>query len=140
MKFGIAERYRLEVHWQQAIYNQEGEAELVGCCFGGPVIGEVQEMNQQDAIDIDFGKQYLIFVPKYYVANVSWSGVRHTSQRIYLDNVVVRHSNINAVPKFKDNDFIVIDTTNHEDEKHEHHLTYPSYLINKDGDLYNFGR
>jgi len=47
--------------------------------------------------------------------------------------------NINIVPKLRNNDYIAIDTKDHEDEKHQHNMTYISYLLKADGSLYNFG-
>jgi len=81
----------------------------------------------------------LVFVPNYYVARLAWSGVKHTSEMIYLSNAVLRSAKINSVPKLQDKDYIVIDTENHEDEKHMYNLTYASYLIKPTGELYNFG-
>jgi hypothetical protein len=47
--------------------------------------------------------------------------------------------NINVVPKLRNNDYIVIDTENHEDEKHQYNMLYSAYLVGKNGALYNFG-
>ena len=140
MKFRISEKYRLEIYWRKAIYEQEGLAELKGCYLAGPALKEVEEINKEDHIDLDFTKQYVVFVPSYYVARLSWKGVKYTPERIYLDNVTLNNKHVNSVPKLEDSDLIVVDTKNHEDEKHEHHLTYPSYLISSDGELYKFRR
>lgn len=137
MKFGVAERYRLEIYWNKAIY-KEGEVSLLGCCLAGPVIKEIDQMEQEDSIALDFSNQYRIFVPQHYVARLSWKGVSHTSTKIYLDNVILSNKFTNSVPKLNDNDFIVVDTKDHTDTKHEYNLMYPAYLINRDGNLHNF--
>jgi hypothetical protein len=45
---------------------------------------------------------------------------------------------LNVVPKLKNNDYIIIDTSKHEDEEHLYNLVYTSYLVNENGELYNF--
>lgn len=137
-EFSISEKYRLEIHWTKAIYEQEGIAKLLGCYFGGPVIKEVGAMNQEDMMKLDFGDQYIVFVPYFYIATLSWKGVRRIEDRIYLDNVLLTNDNVNSVPKLNDNDYIVIDTKDHEDDKHQYSLVYPSYLIRFDGEKYDF--
>lgn len=136
--FRISERFRLEVHWEMVTYEQDDIANLVSCCLSGPVIKEVESMNPMDSISLDFGNQYIIFVNNFYIAQLSWQGVKQTTDRIYLQNVTLTNRNVNSVPKLRDNDYIVIDTKDHEDAKHQHNLTYPSYLIRSDGNMYKF--
>ena len=140
MKFRISEKYRLEIYWGKVVYEQEGIAKLEECYLSGPALKEVEEINQKDHIDLDFTKQYIVFVPSYYVARLSWNGAKQASNRIYLKDVSLENKHINSVPNLNHDDFIVIDTKDHEDERHEHHLTYSSYLIKSDGDLYKFRR
>jgi hypothetical protein len=101
-------------------------------------LNEVWQLQQEDYIDLDFGGQYLIFVDFYYVARLSWKGVNHTPEKILLSNVVLKNNNLNVIPKLNNDDYIVINTQNHEDKKHLYSLVYPSYLIRKDGELYDF--
>jgi hypothetical protein len=135
----LENRHRLEIHWEKVSYNQEGTAVLEGCSLSGPILSEVSEMEQEDSIALDFTNQYIVFIPNYYIARLAWSGVKHTQEKIYLYNAVLKNKSINSVPKLQDEDYIVIDTENHEDDKHMYHLTYPSYLIKPTGELYNFG-
>jgi len=139
MEFSVSEKFRLEIRWQKVIYNQEGIAEFAGCYLSGPVLKEVAEMEQKDSIALDFGTQYAVFVPNYYVAKLSWEGARHTPNKIYLDNAILKNRYLNSVPKLNDNDYILVDTKNHEDEKHQYYLSYISYLVKSDGELHNFG-
>ena len=138
MEFSVSERFRLEIHWKKVIYDQEGVAKLEGCYLSGPVIKEVAKMEQKDTISLDFGNQYVIFTPNYYVARLSWEGVRHTPHRIYLDNAILKNKFLNSVPNLNYNDYIIVDTKNHEDDKHQYHLSYPAYLIKFGGEIYNF--
>ncbi len=140
MGFRIAEKYRLEIRWKKAIYEQEGLARLEKCYFTGPVLKEVNQINQEDHMNLDFSNQYIIFVPSYYIGRLSWKGANQTPEAIYLTDVLFKNKYINSVPKLNNDDYIVIDTKNHEEEKHHFHLTYPSYLIRFDGELYKFER
>ena len=139
MEFSVAERYRLEVHWLKARYEVDQEAILDGCYLSGPVLSEVWELQPEDYIDLDFAGQYIVFMDFYYIARLSWKGVNHAPEKIELSNVVLKNNNLNVVPKLNDDDYIVIDTKEHEDQKHLYSLVYPSYLIRNDGTFYDFG-
>jgi hypothetical protein len=139
MKFRIAEKFRLEIRWDKVIYEQPGVAKLINCYLSGPVLKEVDEMNEEDYMSLDFKNQYIVFVPYYYVAKLSWKGINREPNKIYLSNAFLRNEHTNSVPKLNDNDYIVVDTSDHEDEKHQHNLVYPSYLIKETGELYKFG-
>ena len=138
MEFSISDRYRLELRWNEIIYKEDQKAVLKGCCFCGPVLGELLELNQEDSIELDFVNQYYVFIESFYIAKLSWSGARYTPDKIFLDNVLLENKHLNVVPKLNNEDYIVIDTTKHEDEEHLYNLVYTSYLVRKDGTLYNF--
>lgn len=137
-KFMLSERFRLELHWNKAMYDQDGVAKLEGAYFSGPVMREVEEINVKDFMTLDFVNQYLVFTKNFYVAILSWDGVRRVDNRIYLSNVELKNKHINSVPKLKDDDYIVVDTKNHVADKHQFYLNYPSYLIRSDGEQYKF--
>lgn len=138
-KFRVSERFRLEVHWDNVFYKKEGEAFLEGCYFSGPVISQVGPMSDKDVISLDFVGQYIIFIKSFYIANLSWEGIIRKTDKIYLNNAIIKNINLNILPKLKKDDYIVIDTQNHEDEKHNYNINYTSYLVNSDGILYSFG-
>ena len=135
----LGERYRLEIHWNKATYDEDGTAKLEGCYLSGPAIKEVLQMNENDGIVLDFATQYMIFIKYYYVAKLVWQGVKHDVDKIYLSNVTLSNRYLNSIPKLNDKDYIVIDTKDHENAKHQINLSYKSYLIKSDGELYNFG-
>jgi len=137
-EFMISEKFRMEIHWKKVSY-KEGIDNIQGCYLSGPVLKEVEQLNEEDFIKLDFSNQYIIFVKNYYIAKLSWSGVKHTPEKIFIYNTKLENMNINVVPKLRNNDYIVIDTENHEDEKHQYSMTYHSYLLKADGQLYNFG-
>jgi len=138
-EFIISERFRMEVHWEKVNYEKAGVANIQGCYLSGPVLKEVEQLKEEDFIKLDFTNQYIVFVKNYYTVKLSWYGVKHASEKIFLYNAKLENMDINAVPKLKDNDYIVIDTKNHEDEKHQYYMTYISYLLKSDGAQYNFG-
>lgn len=135
----ISEMFRLEICWASVKYERTGVAQLYGCYFSGPVISEIVGMREQDEINLDFVKQYPIIVNYFYIAKFKWCGIRMTVEKIFLDNVTLENKNMNVVPKLKKDDYIVVDTSGHQPETHYQNLTYPAYLLNKDGVLYNFG-
>jgi hypothetical protein len=138
MKFRIAEKFVLEVHWEKVVSEQEGMAKLQGCYLSGPVLKDVSQFNEKDFMDLDFGNQYQIFVRQYYVARFSWVGAVRKIDKISLNNVTLKNKYVNSVPKLNDDDYLIIDTKDHVVEKHQYHLVYPSYLIRFDGDRYDF--
>jgi hypothetical protein len=137
-EFMVSEKFRMEVHWEKVNYKEEDIANIQGCYLSGPVLKEVEQLNEEDFIKLDFASQYIIFVKNYYIAKLSWRVVKYTPEKIFLYNVKLENMNINVVPKLRNNDYIVIDTENHEDEKHQYNMTYSSYLLKADGSQYNF--
>jgi hypothetical protein len=138
-KFLISERFRLEIRWSKAVYVEDEIASLEGCYLSGPVLKEVNRLNNEDFIDLDFGKQYIVLLNDYYVARLAWKGVSYKEDKIELHNATLTNKHINTIPKLGSGDHIVVDTKNHEDTKHPFHLTYVSYLLKEDGALYDFG-
>lgn len=137
-KMLLSEKFRLEIHWDKSIYNQDGVVKFEECYLSGPAVKEVEQMNQKDSITMDFSNQYRIFINDFYTAIFFWDGVRQTSEKIYLYNVMLKNKYMNSVPRLKDDDYIVVDTKNHVPEKHPFFLIYPSFLIRADGELYKF--
>ena len=94
-EFMISERYRMEVHWEKVRYEKKGTAIIERCYLNGPVLKEVAQLNEEDFIKLDFINQYIVFVKYYYIAKLSWRGVRHTPEKIFLQNVELKNENIN---------------------------------------------
>lgn len=138
MEFDTANKYRLELRWSKASYDKDQIATLKGCYFSGPVISQVFQLSPNDHIDLDFSGQYIVFVDNYYIARLSWVTASHTPEKINLNGVTLKNIYLNKIPKLNNTDYIVIDTKGHEDHNHKYNLVYPSYLIRRDGLLYNF--
>lgn len=139
-KFLLSEKYRLKLHWKKASYEREGICKLEGARFSGPALQIANKINDNDSINIDFYKQYIILVKNIYVAKLSWGEIKYNRNgTISLKNAVLKHdTELNRVPKLKDTDYIVIDTKNHEEAVHHMHLVYDSYVVNENGVLYKF--
>jgi hypothetical protein len=139
-QFSLSERYRLELHWDQTIYNTPGICKLVNAYFSGPALSEAQKINDNDFIMLDFFKQYLIMVSNVYVAKLTWSTVVYKNDsRVYLNDALILHdTELNKVPKLENNDYLIIDTANHVIEQHAFNLVYKTYVVNETTQLYNF--
>jgi hypothetical protein len=139
-KFLISEKYRLELHWKKAKYEHEGVCGLEKAYFSGPALSDAEEILPNDNILLDFYSQYILLVRNVYVGKLSWGAVKYNKNNtVSLMDVKITHaSELNRVPKLKNNDYLVIDTSNHEAAVHMFNLTYKTYVVSKDGDLYNF--
>lgn len=136
----LGEKYRLELHWEKARYEKEGVCDLKGAFFSGPALSDAEEVQPNDEILLDFYSQYIVLVKNVYVGKLSWRAVKYNKNNIIslMDAKITHNTELNRVPKLKDNDYLVIDTSNHEMAVHMFHLTYKTYVVNEGGELYNF--
>ena len=90
---------------------------------------------------LDFFKQYVVLVENVYVAKLSWGEVIYNGNKtISLKRAKITHdTELNKMPKLKDTDFLIIDTSNHEVEVHQFNPVYRTYVVNNDTQLYEFG-
>jgi len=136
----LGEVYKLELHWKRAVYEKEGLCRLENAFFSGPALRIATKINNNDSINLDFYKQYIIFVKDVYVVVLGWEEVVYNSNgTVTLEDAVIIHdTELNKVPKFKDTDYIVIDTQKHEAATHYMHLVYESFVVAENGELYKF--
>jgi len=138
-RFLLSERYRLELHWEKVKYIRDDICELIGALFSGPALLNAEKINDNDSIKLDFFKQYLIFVKDVYVGELSWAEVIYRDKIVILKDAKITHdSESNKIPKFNNTDYLVIDTANHEMAVHAFNLVYTTYVLNKEGEPYNF--
>ncbi len=140
IKFDLSDRHRLELHWDRTEYKQEGRCSLTGTYFSGPALSEAMQLEENDHIMLDFFKQYLVLVENVYVAKFSWKQVTYTKSGTILlkDSFITHDTELNKVPKLKDSDYLIIDTSNHEVESHPFNPVYKTYVVNETTNLYNF--
>lgn len=139
-EFFISERYRLELHWGKVVYERDGTAKFTSCYFCGPVLSDIDSIQGNDMINLDFEKQYSSLITTYYIAVLSWGSIEVTPEKILLRDVIMTNRYINSVPKLHNDDYIVIDTSDHTMDKHYKNLNYKAYLLKSNGTLYNFRR
>ena len=139
-KFSLFDRYRLELHWDKAIYNRDGVCDLTNATFKGPALAEALKLNDEDHILVDFFSQYIKLVKSVYVAELKWKGVRYNPDgSISLLIATISHDKeLNKVPKLNDDDYLIIDTSGHDVENHPYNLVYKTYVVNRDTNLYKF--
>jgi len=141
-KFLLSEKYRLEFHWKKVKYECEGICNLEKAYFSGPALLDAEEVLPNDEILLDFYSQYIVLVKNVYVGKLSWSAVKYNKNNIIslTDAKITHTTELNRVPKLNNNDYLVIDTRNHEAAVHMFNLTYKTYVVNKAGEPYNFKR
>jgi hypothetical protein len=141
IKFDLSDRFRLNLKWYTATYEQEGVCLLQGAYFSGPALSEAQQINDNDHIMIDFAGQYFIITNAVYVAKLSWKEAVYDKEgNVHLRGAMLTHeTELNRVPKLKDSDFIIIDTSQHTVEQHHLNFNYKAYVVNRDTQLYKFG-
>lgn len=140
-EFLLSEQFRLELRWNNVIYENENICKLDGAYFSGPVIQIAQKINDQDHIILDLYSQYLLLVKGIYVVKFSWSEVRYSDdgKKVFLKDAIIEHgAELNNIPILKSGDYFVIDTSDHESSIHQYHFVYKTYLVNYDNTLYRF--
>lgn len=137
--FSISEMYTLELRWKEAVYEQDGFCRFKGAYFTGPALSNALQIASNDNIMLDFFKQYPILVKGAYVAKFSWGEVIYDgSGTVTMKDATLSHGKLDKVPTLKGTDIIVIDTQNHEESMHIFNLTYTSYIVGGDHNMYNF--
>lgn len=142
MKFSLGERYRLELHWSKVLRPKAGLIYLQDAYFSGPALAQAQKINNNDTIKLDFCQQMIVLVKNVYVVDLYWGEVVYNKDKtITLKNARIEYDpEIKGIPNLEEKDYLVIDTENHQVEKHAFNLLYSAYAVNKDGSLYDYRR
>jgi len=142
MKFLLSERFRLELHWDRVLRPKPGEMHLSGAYFSGPALKEADEINSNDTIRLDFCSQLVILIKSVYVADLYWGEVSYDKNGVVdlKDARIEYDPDIKGIPNLEDKDHLVVDTSGHENEKHLCNLLYPTYVVDRDSELYNYRR
>lgn len=141
----LGERFRLEVHWSKVLRPEAGIMSLMGAYFSGPALAEASQINSNDYIKLDFCCQLVILVQNVYVGDLKWGEVVYKYKKekpiVGLKDAVITYDlELKNIPNLKNDDYLVIDTSGHENEKHLYNLLYPTYVVNGDNELYNYRR
>lgn len=137
--FLLSEKYRLEIHWDAVEYLDNGVFKIKDCYFSGPVLTNTLRLEVNDSIILDFCEQYSAIVTAIYTAKFSWSEVTYKEDKIYLKDTFLHYNDdVENAPIIKNTDYLVIDTVDHEMERHAYSLLYKTYIVDKNNMLYNF--
>ena len=132
--------YFLFLKWLMVDYNINDDKliKLHGAYFSGPVLRNMLALNPNDHIDLDFTEQYAVKLNNYYIARLSWTNVKTAGDIIYLGDCMLNCKYKDSLPKLKPDDFIIIDTSLHEEATHQYFLTYPAVVYSALGEPYGF--
>jgi len=142
MKFLLSERFRLELHWDTALRPEAGIINLTGAYFSGPAMKQADKINDNDTIRLDFCSQLIVLVTNVYVGDLKWGEVSYNEAEIadLKDARIEYDPTLKGIPNLENKDYLVIDTSGHENEKHAYNLLYPTYVVDRDNELYNYRR
>ena len=132
----ILDEYRLELHWDGVDKNKDDSCNLYGTYFSGPVISRAEKINPGDNITLDFTPQYSRIITSYYFVKLLWGQLEYKDEKVILQDVVMRGEFVNRVSNLKDSDYIIIDTSQHDGNKHLYSLVYRASVINESGEEY----
>jgi hypothetical protein len=140
MGFLIGEKYRLEIKWDKVLRPISGQMLFENAKFTGPVLKIADKIKSNDSINLDFCSQYTIITKGVYTGKFSWDeAVYNKDGNVELENARLEYDpSIKGIPNLEDKDYLVIDTRNHENEKHYFNVFYNTYVINKNNELYDF--
>lgn len=98
-------------------------------------------MNDNDFITVDFCSQFIVLTKSVYIAKLSWGEVSYKDDTAKLKNVQLNFDpELKGIPNLKDEDYLVIDTKNHERQTHAAYLVYPTYVVDGASELYDYRR
>ena len=140
-EFLSKERFKLELHWGSVEYTEDNKCLIREAYFSGPALQIAQKINNNDHLMLDFYSQYIQLVKGVYVGKFSWNEVSYKEDKIFLSNAILEHdTELIRVPILNENDYFVIDTSDHELSIHSQNLVYKTYVINEENTLYRFGK
>lgn len=121
------DKYVLEFHWLNVRYVEKEKGTTIhfdGAYFSGPVLRIASKISGNDSIRLDFTEQYVIFLKSYHIATLNWGDVIYSGNIVYLKDAIINISHQCQIPKFLSDDFLVIDTSLHEERTHGMYLNY----------------
>lgn len=133
----IQDKYRLELLWDSVV-KEDGAFKFKNARFSGPALNNIAKISGDDNIDLDFTEQYLILIPNFYIAKLSWKKVDYAFGYIVLGDCILQSKNIKFVPVLRNSDKITIDLYAHEQKRHAFNLVYKSVVQTQDNRQYNF--
>jgi hypothetical protein len=115
----VLDKYRLELHWDFVSYSRDDVIVLKGAYFGGPVLKDAVQLQEEDQLILDMTDQHLILPPMadFYQAVLSWKGVEYRGDKIFLKDAHIKGKYINSLETLRNKDWILIDCKEHDLKK-----------------------
>jgi len=135
------DRYVLELHWLNLSYSENEEGTVVslnGAYFSGPALKIATKIRNNETIKLDFTEQYAILLNDYYIANLKWGKVVYSGNIVYLKDAYIYVDKECKIPSFLSDDFLVIDTSLHEEKTHSMYLNYNTRTFSSLRESYAF--
>lgn len=132
--------YLLMVKWVDVEYDvlDDSLIRLKGTYFSGPVLKYASKIQPNDNINLDFTAQYCSRIEDYYIANLKWVDVKYMGGIVYLNDCYLKCKYKDILPKIKNDDFFVVDTSQHEEDTHAFFFNYYAELYSAFGEAYDF--
>lgn len=141
MSFLISEQFKLEIHWENVVYGEQGACFFTNAYLSGPALQIAQKINNNDNILLDLYSQYIVLSKGAYVLPFFWDTVTYSGdgKKVLLENArIVHNEDLTNAPKINSSDYIVIDTSDHRSDIHQYSMVYKALLIKEDHERYRF--
>lgn len=126
----MSSKYDLILSWASCFY-LANKIKFSGAEFSGPALKIASKLSDNDSILLDFTKQVGPVVGDWEICSLSWGRVvSQDSYKVILEEAALRFHSLASAKIFVPGDSILIDTSLHEDVKHQYNFVYPAKIIN----------
>lgn len=138
----IKEKYKLILSWDSIEVIDDNHALVFGARFSGPALKLATSLNAEDSIDLDLTSQHIDLIGTWDIVTFEWSGIKYVEDgsTVFFSRGRLRSPELGKVRNFKNSDRVVIDTEDHEEEKHPLNLVYRAYIEREDSTPYDYKR
>ena len=135
----MKEKYKLYVCWNNVEYLGNSIIRLSGARFFGPALKIAAHINDNDSISLDVTSQCIEVLNGWEIATLRWGSVAsQTASEVSLNDAVLVSDKIAASRLLSRGDRLLIDTENHEDDKHIFNFVYKTKIINEDTYIHTY--
>ena len=132
MEFG---NYRLELRWSEIDKKSDFECLLKEAYFFGPALKKADKIEAPNYLTIDLTPQFFeLITGGYYFVTLIWESVEYKDDKVFLGNAKLSSSGESNLKDLNQSDFFIIDTKDHEDEKHLYNLVYKGKILKAEGE------
>ena len=139
MTYFCQDKYLLKLSWSGIEFPDGITVKLTGAKFSGPALAHAEKISNADTIRLDLTPQNAKLVSSFYIAELTWDGVAYQSDgSIDLETATLRHQGIHKVKGLESKDYLVIDTSKHEEKTHQFFFNYDALLVKENGEVYSY--